>query len=151
MILQVAENYFLKCPQALMMYLDQYRVLLLPDYRRSKSQLFHLCESGVETFSDILIRRVRELVDHSYDSPIPGKAFSKNVCLIDMSRKPPRAFDLYPVVKYAYVYVVGYTVVAMQYRVGDDFVKSDLRILDGLQPLFTQDLDFLNKLLSLPN
>jgi len=69
--------------------------------------------SQVEPLSNILIRRVGELVQESDDHRIPRESLVENILRGDVRREGTRALHLYPILKDAYMDVVVHLVVAV--------------------------------------
>src|SRR5437879_1753432 len=109
---------------------DEYVAIPLCDCRFLEPQLMHLLKGCIQSFSHILIRRVRKLIEQPHDGPVARKPFCQDVLHGHMRWQSSRALNLNSIIKYSNVHVIGDAVVAVNDGVSDDLVQRFPRILD---------------------
>ena len=110
--------------------MDDNAIFPLFDNWRFEPKPAHRGECSIQSFADILIRRVGKLVNDPDDRSITRKLFPKNICCSDVAGQLSRTFDLDSIVKDADVNIYGNAVIPMQQCIGKNLVESFGWVLD---------------------
>ena len=89
-----------------MTYNHEYRVFPFPYDRFFESDLMHGIKCRVQTFSDVLVRRIRKFIKDTHDCTISGKPFVQYIFYCYVSGQPSRALNLNSIVEYPDMNVV---------------------------------------------
>ena len=111
------------------------------DYRFSQVHIPHGAKCSVQSFTDVLIGGIGELVQDPYHSLVAGKPLAKNVANCHVTSETSRTFDLNAIIENSNVHVVINAVIPVDYGVANHLMNRLFRIFDFLESLRSKNFD----------
>ena len=111
-----------------------YVAAFLSNYRVFELHFSHRLKCRVQTFANIFIWRIWELIDQTNNCRVTCETRIQNVLYRHVPGKRSGTQDLDALIEDLDMHVVGYAVVTMQDGIGNNLMNSSLGIRDAASP-----------------